>query len=265
MGSPAKKTLQSGQALLIVVLLATVLITVGLSLSRLATEEQQISKLEEESKKATYGAEAGLEAALRQASGSVDISSLSLGSDVTGTATIQNTQYPSFTTPLLKRGEQYTFYLSNYDTATGGISDPAYNGTIIINKISPTGSYCSSPNTQFAIELTFINTTNKVYSLRRLIDECNLISGTTDEVTFGGSINLAADPSYASHVLLLRIIGLDSAFPGTKLSVSQGGGGNWPLQGKTIVSEAKTTGASRKIQLFQSYPQLPTELFVTSF
>jgi hypothetical protein len=42
--------------------------------------------------------------------------------------------------------------------------------------------------------------------------------------------------------------------------------GNFPIQGKTVSSTATTTtGVSKKVTLFQSYPQIPAEFFTTSF
>lgn len=255
------KEKQQGQVLLIVVLVATVLVTVGLSLSRLATEEQQVSKLEEESKKAFAGAEAGIEAALKQGDIS-DLSTLNLGGGITGSAIVQTSTATSFTTPIIKRDDIYSFYLSTYDSGQKKFTGTAYGGSMTINRLTPSGSYCSSSTTQFALELIFVNATTKAVSARRLIDECNLITSNTDETSFGTAINTA---EFASHLLMIRVIAPDSTFSGTTLSIVNNGD-NWPLQGKTIISTAKTGGgASRKLQLFQSYPQIPAEFFITSF
>lgn len=253
------KQRQSGQTLLIIVLLSTVLVTVGLSLSRITTEEQRLTKLEQESKKAYAAAEAGLEAALRSST-DISIPSLGLGSDITGTAAIQTTTAATFTTPLIKKDDQFTFYLSTFDPALNKVTGSIYSGDTTIQRVTPAGgSYCNTSATQFAVEATFINLSNNTIAGRRLIDECNLIPGTTDETSFGAAINIP------SHVLILRVIAPDAAFSGATLSVAAGTG-NWPLQGKTIVSQAQTTvGATKKIQLYQSYPQLPAEFFVTSF
>ena len=66
---------RSGQTLLIIILLATVLLTVGLSVSHVTQQEQKITKLEQDAKQAYAAAEAGLDAALKQA-GTVSIGSL---------------------------------------------------------------------------------------------------------------------------------------------------------------------------------------------
>ncbi len=252
---------QEGQVLLIIVLVATVLVTVALSVSRVTTEEQKVSKLEAESKRAFAAAEAGLEAALKQ--GDVnDLGTLNLGSGITGTAKLQTSTNQAFNSPLIKKDDMMTFYLSTYDIALQKITGAAFSGSIQIGRTTPSGSYCATNATQFAVELTFINSTSKTIATRKLIDECSLIDGTTDKIAFGQSIDLSATPA---NLLVVRVIAPDQSFSGTTLTINNNTS-NWPLQGKTIVSEAKTAaGAAEKIQLFQSYPQLPAEFWVTSF
>jgi hypothetical protein len=61
--------------------------------------------------------------------------------------------------------------------------------------------------------------------------------------------------------LLVRVL-----YASTKLFFSRSS--DLPRQGRTIISEAKSstsTGVSKKVVLFQSYPQIPTDFFNTSF
>jgi Tfp pilus assembly protein PilX len=259
-----KNTKETGQVLLIIVLLASVLVTVGLSLSKLSTDEQKVSKLEEESKKAFAAAEAGLEAALKQGD-IANLSSLNLGSGITGSALVQTAQATSFTTPPIRKDEQFTFYMSTYDPTQEKVTGSAYSGDMTINLISPSpATYCNSASTRFALEISFIKISTKAITARQLIDECSpaTIVGGTGKITFGSLIKTSTFPS---HLMLVRVIADSSSFPAATLSIVSSNA-NWPLQGKTIVSEAKTTaGASRKLQLFQSYPQIPSDFWVTSF
>ena len=67
---------QKGQILLITIMLVATVLTVVLAVTFKSTSETQITKLEEQSQKALTAAEAGIEAALQQESGSVSIGSL---------------------------------------------------------------------------------------------------------------------------------------------------------------------------------------------
>ena len=129
-----------------------------------------------------------IEAALQKASGSVSIGPL-LGGDagVTGTATITSVQSPTFTTPLLHKDEQYTFYLSEYtpvdpeDIGSQQQFGPAFSGGFSIDRQQPRGDYCNG-NDKFAVEATIIDTTTGEIIARKLIDECSptTVEGTTD-------------------------------------------------------------------------------------
>ena len=81
------------------------------------------------------------------------------------------------------------------------------------------------------------------------------------EVTFSNQFTL--DTGANNLLLLIRV--LSSSPTQTRVGL-YADGGNLPLQGRTITSEAKSpTGVTKKVQLFQSFPQIPAEFFVTSF
>lgn len=255
---------QKGQALLTGILLATVMLTVGLSILELTRTETQTAQLEQDQKRAFAAAEGGLEAAIGLTPGAqVNISDLNLGTGLSGQATVDASTSTTFTTPSIPKDGSYTFYLTGYDSQTNQVIKSSFGDDISIDRTEPAGIYCGTPN-QFAVELTFLNMGDGVVT-RRLIDECDLIDDSIDEVAFGATIStvgFSSDP----HVLLLRIISPSSAFTGAKLTLINESDNNWPLQGKTVTSTARTsTGVTKKVQLFQSYPQLPAEFFVTSF
>lgn len=263
---------RSGQALLLIILVSMVLFTVALSVSQLTVEETKIAKLEEDSKRALQAAEAGLEAALKQSSGSVDLERI-VGGGITGQAIIQTDQSPTFTTPLLQKDDQYTFYLSNYTPADP--DDPSsqqqfsnqFSGKLKISRREPQSStYCTdnNGNNNFAVELTFVNATTGQITARKLIDSCPsaLVSGSVDKVNFDDFINVVQ-----SDLMIIRIIAQTTSFPGAQLDIINDNTPqqNWYLQGKTIVSTAATeTAVTKKIQLFQTYPQIPLEFWATS-
>lgn len=254
---------RSGQTLLIIILLATVLLTVGLSISQVTQQEQKITKLEQDAKQAYAAAEAGIDAALKQA-GTVSIGSLGLGQGISGTATTTSTTVSSFTTPLLKKDEAFSFYLTTYEPATNSFTGSPFSGNMNISVQIPSGAFVCGPSTSAALELTFITTnatnTNSVVVDRRMIDPCLLTNATTGTVSFGQTFT-----PVASSLMIMRVISPSSNFSGIALNVNNNAS-TWPQQGKTIVSSASTqTGATKKLQLFQSYPQLPSEFFVTRF
>lgn len=278
---------RSGQALLVVVLLATVLLTIGISISQISKQETKVAKLEEESKKAFSAAEAGVEEALRVPSGTVLLPTLQLGSEITGQAVIEYLTIPnSYQTPIIKKDEQYTFYLSSYtpadpDAGTPQSFGPKFSDNIKIQRLEPASSnYCSDDPGggfpyRFAVELSFIDAAaNPPTIVHKLIDECDIIEPPgpgPDEYRFGDTIDLA---SFPSNILIMKIIAPSSNFPGAKLAVdnlSSGGAScptntAWCAQGKTITSTANTAaGVTKKIQLFQSFPQIPADFFGTSF
>lgn len=262
----------SGQVLLIVVLISTVLFTVALSASQISVEETQVAYLEQQGKRAFAAADAGIDAGVRRLSPggveSLQISDLGLGVDISGTVEVSEVQDSTFTTPLFKKDEQYTFYLSTYSSVLNEITGAASSDELKIELNSLDGTYCDDPiNTKpnFAVEFTFIDKDTGSVGSRRIIDECNLVEGTTDEISFGDTI----DPTtFPSHLLILRIIAASSDFSNAKLDVvnAETPANNWPPQGKTITSQAQTdSGVEKKIVLFQSYSQFISDFFVTSF
>lgn len=257
-----KKASQSGQILLIVILLSAILLTTALSLSQISTQETRVAKLEEESKKAFAAAEAGIEARLKSDS-NINIASILPGGSgiISGEATMEEISKPNFVTPVLRKDEAYTFYLANYDKNYNSFNN-YFSGYLTFYL---TGSSSSCP----ALELNIISNNNTI--TRKLIDPCDQVAGDLDSKisTQDGSFNLegttfnyrtsASIPINNTKLIIGRVLFAETKI-GIEASVSL------PPQGKTFTSSATTsTGVSKKIQLFQSYPQIPTEFFVTSF
>ncbi|KXK07587.1 MAG: hypothetical protein UZ21_OP11001001005 [Microgenomates bacterium OLB22] len=253
----------AGQALLIVILIATVLVTIGLSVLYNSTQEAQLARVEEDAQKAFAAAEAGLQAALER--NSTDLSDLDFAGVASLNAEFITDATTTFITPRISKDSQYTFYLSSYDEDLKSVTGAAYDGTISITVSDPTGTYCTSEDTQFAVELTFADMTDgSETAYRRLIDPCAIVDGTEQEWTFGTEYTLSSE-SLSAHIVFIRIIGESGSFGGAKLILTRSGG-NWPLQGKTVIAIATTTtGIEKKLKLFQSYPQISADLMVTSF
>ena len=259
-GNNYNSNMKKGQVLLIVVMLLATALTLALTASYQSITETQLTKLEEENQKALAAAEAGIEKALQSKQ---EGSFISLGlSNLSGIDTSQSSVEISdqgsttFITPLLQKDEQYTFYLADYDY-------PNFNSywTGSLNIYLMTETLCPS------LELTQIKNDNSL--VRNIVDPCNQITSnnlkleTTSGEPLGGvnfTYKLSSNLSISdTKLLIVRVL-----FAPTKIGFQ--GSTNFPLQGSTIISTAKTqSGVEKKVQLFQSYPQIPAEFFVTSF
>lgn len=254
---------KKGQVLLITVMLLATVMTITLAVTFKSSTETQLTKLEEESQKALAAAEAGIEAALKNPAGG----NISIGiPGFTGQATTDNTYTsPTFVSPLLQKDQQYTFYLNDFNT----FNNP-YTGQIAI--------YYDSQNVgcnNIALEITLIAESTTETTINKWIsDSGNKINPSTpdefnstttkniDGQIFKCSVNpFVFNPSINPKKLLI----IRSLFEQTKIGF-EGSINPLPLQGKYITSEAKSsTGVTKRVRLFQSYPQIPAEFFVTSF
>ncbi len=252
---------KKGQVLLIAVMLLATIITVVMTIAFNATTQTQTTKLEEDSQKALAAAEAGIDTVIKQSVGfSVPIANIGQFSSqgITGNARVVATAYPYFVTPLLQKDEQYTFYLSNYP----GYGSP-WNGSFNLYFASETNQ-CPS------VMVTVITST---YAQQRYI--YSTCANTVVNVDPNSSIQSTAtvdttvfqwktrDPITITNGLVAFVTILNSR---TKLGFKNTTSGALPLQGKTITSEARTkSGVVKKVQLFQSYPQMPSNFFMTGF
>ncbi|MCM8787883.1 MAG: hypothetical protein NC935_07545 [Candidatus Omnitrophica bacterium] len=259
---------QKGQVLLITVMLLATILTVVLSLSFKSTGETQITKLEEESQKALAAAEAGIEAALKQGA-IANISSLPGLESFTGSVNIETTKNNAFISPLLQKDEQYTFYLSQ----PGSNAPEQTDFTNLISQYNNNALTVCSTSNSIALELTLIKAGSSPSTKRFSInpptttiiqnaEDANQLGACPSGENFSYKHQLSAEDIGSNNlILIVRIIN------GTgKVGFTAPSGINLPLQGKSIISEAKSkTGVNKKVSLFQSYPQIPSDFFVTSF
>ena len=259
---------RKGQVLLIAVMLLATIITVVMTVAFNSTTETQIARLEIDSQKALAAAEAGIDAVIKQsiASGVAKIEDLGQfkAQGITGSAQVIGVSQPYFITPLLQKDEQYTFYLSDYP----GFGNP-WSGNINIYLVSESGqcpsievtiinntykqekfvyNTCSSPG-------TIINATTLTTEMTTVIDSVSFSYKTTDLIPI--SNGLVAFVKVLGGRTKLGFQGYDNDGLTPKIL---------PIQGKTVESEARTTsGVVKKVQLFQSFPQIPSSFFMTSF
>lgn len=248
---------QKGQVLLITVMLLATVLSIVMATSFSSITETQLTKLQEEERKAFAAAEAVTEKALKE--GSTTLSGIGEFSNYQASATIDVTTSPNFITPLLQKDEQYTLYLSTPQGAPDNpnfqnLTTPYFSGNLYI---------CFN---NVGIELTLIKSDNTVSRYAVNPSGSTIIqnapsanSGSTNCPDTGFNNNYLLSSISNTKLLLVRLIGGSS-------KVGFRGSTNLPLQGKTVRSEATSPGgATKKIVLFQSYPQIPSEFFVTSF
>ena len=249
---------KSGQILLITVMLLATVMTIVLSVSFKSATDTQITKLEEESQKALVAAESAIEVALKNNNtATLGSGSLTSITGFEGSATIDLTTSTQFTTPSIPKDGSYTFYLGNYDVTTKTIGTST-NQDITLCFQSGT------PNP--AIEVTLVKSSSvKKYVVDPSSRITNASTGSScapDTTNYSYSTNIpGGDIGADGQFLLIRVL-----YTSTKLFFSASS--NFPIQGRTISSQATSstsTGVSKKVVLFQSYPQIPGEFFTTSF
>jgi hypothetical protein len=256
---------KKGQILLLAAMILATVLTLTSAVVFRSTTEIQITKIEEESQKALAGAEAAIEAALKQ--GNVtNIKNLPGFSDssISGSATVDTTQSRDFVTPLLQKDEQYTLYLSNpggtVDNPNFSVLNTYYNNQAL--------TVCSTSPT-VALEITLIKSNNSVIRFAinppgsTIIENGqtannNGLCPNTESFSYKHQLS-TSDIGSNNLLLIVRVIN-GSAKIGFLGYI------NLPLQGKTITSTAtSSTGVTKKVVLFQSHPQIPSDFFVTSF
>ncbi len=250
----------SGQALLIVIITMIVALTAGLSLASRTITNLKLSKQNVNAQRAFQAASAGIEKSLNATSGITN--SLSNSSSFTTTV---NTL--SGTSILLNNGETVDqdrgvdVWLSTYPSYA-----TPYNGTITMYWGSSNQINCSpgsAGNTRAALEVVIISgsTTSPVVS-KYAYDRCGRVGGTlTPSSAFGSSFNGVVFDSTATipaitNGLIMKIIPLYSS-----TIIGLQGTAAFPSQGKVIQSTGTSGDSARKIIYFESYPQIPNEVF----
>jgi hypothetical protein len=260
--------------------------TIVLSTSFKSTTETQISKLQEDSQRSFAAAQAGIDAALKKGD-NVNIADLKDVGNFTGSAqiTTDNTK-TVFVSPLQNKDQEYTFYLDNYNNSVDSsgnsswsFANSPYSGNVRIFYGSENGSNCS----QMALAITIIYGDSPTYQVTNYIADggrmfngnqpnnifTNISGGpyeganficSTSNISFGSGAGAIAKPK----IMVVRFI--STGVSSTKLAFVGSGGGPLKAQGKVVESTATSdTNVTKKVRLFQSYPQIPAEFFVTSF
>jgi len=250
---------KKAQILLVVIMILSTVMTVIMAVSFSSITDTKTTKLEQENKKALSAAEAAIEALLKDQTNSVSFGSGSLSSfsDITGQAVLDTTQSNNFEIPLVKKNEAYTFYLATYDKKSNTFSQ----------SINTDLEVCF--NSDQALEITLIKTNaikKYVVDGEVRIDNATTPSSPPSSICLNSGYNQSftissSDISTDSQLLIVKNLFADGKIYFKSTS------GLLPQQGKTVVSSATTkkTGVSKKVVLFQTYPQIPAEFFYTGF
>lgn len=259
------KNSQRGQALLIVVLAMVVALTVGLSVVSKSITNLRTSTEEANSQKALAAAEAGIEQAIKNG---VSIAQGSFSNDTTYSTEISQVLGASFLlnggNPVVQDGG-IDLWLSDYSENEANLYNNPWppgggNGNLTIKWGSS-----SDPCSNAAIQVVLITGNKASPAVRRYAyDPC---------AARRGSNNFASAPLVASSISGKTLyyeatIAVSSGLIGKIIPIYFNtpvgviGSVALPLQGSTITSIGKSGGTERKVNVFQGYPEIPSEFFL---
>lgn len=262
----------SGQALLLVIMMIAVGATIIGTAAYRANTETQSTKDAQEGKVAFQRAEGILDQALK---------GQAIDPYLTENLNTQRTQVirqavakASSVTDEIPKDGQYTLYMAEYDPLTSifGSTPPTstdyFSGPVTVYFMSS-----SDPTQCPVLEITQVLATTPETVKREVSGGCNAngipnatlpVSTPASRVaigahTYGKSITLpVTDPT---KYLVIR-----SLFAPTRLGFDQQSAPALKPQGIQVSASVQTIGGAQKtVRVFQPFPQIPAEFFVTSF
>ncbi len=281
---------QSGQVLLVLVLLIALMITVLSSVSYRLTTETQSTKSQEENVQVLAAADSGIEKGISMLN---DATTSSIGTyqyndpdigltDLPGIdaarsrVILTDTTASQFVSTEVSKDDQYTFYVSDYPNFT-----TSYNGNLVLYFGSDGAGTCANPRTTPALEVSIIYGPDSDRIERLLYEVCtsgykingpynnNKILPNTAATTLRGvgfSYNTTNRPLNMSLYPNAKMVIVRSMFAKSRIGFATGGVVQLPSQGKLIRAEAiSKSGVSKVVTLSQSFPQIPADFFVTTF
>ncbi len=236
-----------GQALIVILLVLAVALTVGLAIVSRTVTDIDTATTQEESSRALSIAEAGIEAAL---SGSTNLPPGVVATDYKGRAISISES--------LAAGESATIFLTGHDSdgnITEGVGEYAGNSLDLCWGTVSTGS-------KPAIEASLYYKAAGAYKVTRYAFDPDSRGGFSGADTV--TTNCPSDQAYIYHQqisnmpvsgkILLRVRLLYNGDTAHYVGVK--GSSEFPIQGKNITSVATDGTTSRKIEVFQRYPDL---------
>lgn len=259
----------SGQILLIALILFAAIIVIVLTVSFVSRTDTQVTKLQEENQRALAAAEAGVQLALKKGQ-SVPIGTsgtdLSTLSPFSGNANfIDPVASNKFMSPSVQKDDQYTFYLGNFD-----VTNSSFDPSVATDLKVCFGTTSAAP----ALEIALLKGDGQIY--KYAVDSQGRLGSGADSAISASSHtdcqNGSTQLSY-SYTINQTDIGDNAQFLVVRTLFSQtililkSATGNLPQQGRLVESVATSnqTGVSKKIQVFQTYPQIPPEFLSSQF
>lgn len=256
---------ESGQILLITILVMATIVTIVFSVSFSARTNTQTTKLEEENQKALAAAEASIQVALKKRTnttlGSGELSNIP---NFQGGASFNPaTASTTFLSPSIERDGEYTFYLGSYTEGT----PPTFGSSVADDVRICFGSSGGQPALDIAvikanapkIRRYVVDPSSRITNATTGTDSC---AGNTTSTSFARSITIpGSEIGTDARLLIIKVL-----YSSTELLFVRASGTTpFPAQGTLIRSSAtsSTSGVTKKVELFQSYPQVPMEFFST--
>lgn len=265
---------QSGQALLIVVLVMVVSLTVGLAVASRSVTNLRTSTEEDNSQRAFSAAEAGVEQVLKTGV-AIGGTGIPLGNNATisqvNIVSILGREVLVNGGNMVEKDDGADVWLVPHSGNTPNYDQP-WRGTTLTFYWGSSSDKCDSNpsnNTMAALEIIVISGTRaSPTSTRFVFDPCQ---GRRDSNKFtapsGGGTIEGKSFAYKASITITRNSGLIARVVPLYASTSIGVVGNidLPSQGNRIESTGVSGGTSRKIAFYQGYPQLPSEFFYILF
>lgn len=276
---------QKGQAILIILLIMAVILTIALSIVSRSVTDVTISQKEDEAARAYSAAEAGIERTLLSLINVSD--NLPSGDEFSSKISSLADQSKEFLVPILMSSGETTPVWFVSHNQNGDIecssSFPCFTGTSILVCWGQENT-SSSSNTTPALELSILHTSSESdYSTTKVAravfdpfltrdDTNNFLKGTEGSCTiedkkmqFSKTVNLSdlgvvlrsdSKKTKGPQIARVRLLyNTDQAHPvGIKILSQEG---FFPKQGNKIESSGISGQATRKVQVYQLYPDLP--------
>jgi hypothetical protein len=289
-----------GQVLLLLIMVLGTLLIVAMTAIFQSSTDTQISGTNQLSQTTLSASEAGLEKGLLDGTsgtfaelGITNLTNIDLNNS---RVEIAQPRYSEFTSQRMDADSQYTFYLADYDPTTATFGSPyALNFK----------TFYESPNqtcSDIVLELTFVydqNNDGNYETAKKIVDAGDKLTtnNTNDLFDITSGVIAANDTTgvvnnYRFQCQTVEIdvgqytnakfVMIQNYLNGTKLGFKATNSAQIPPQGKIITSTARAkatsgvsvsgsptpipqTGLTRVTQIFQSYPQIPSEFWTTSF
>jgi Tfp pilus assembly protein PilX len=261
---------QSGQALLIVVLVMVVALTVGLSIASKSITSFRNSTEQVNSQKALSAAEAGIEQASKSNT-SIPITSISQDTKYsTDVTTVSGTTFLLNGSNPVLQGSGIDLWLTTYSSDSTQLYNTPYypsSGSFTVYWGDSTGD-----NNNAALEVVVIAGTKASPVISRYaFDPWQIRRGNNHFAPpSGGQATVAGKKFYYQATipvgnggvaggggLIARVIPLY-----TDAIMGVNGTNNFPTQGSVITSVGLSGTTQRRVNVFQGYPELPAEYYL---